>query len=73
MNEYVVLATQWMNPSDPDSEICEWTVGTLERAAYMAKKFEDEGFTVHVRKCGNPLNTEFIKAGLNYKGEPAIQ
>ena len=73
MNEYVVLALQWMNKEDPQSDVAEWTVGTLEHAAHWAKKWEDQGYTVHVRKCTHPLNTEFVKAGLNYKAEPVAQ
>jgi hypothetical protein len=38
MNEYIVLATQQMNPSDPDSEVCDWTVGTLEQVEYMVQE-----------------------------------
>jgi hypothetical protein len=71
MNEYVVLAQQLANKEDFDSSIAEWTVGTLEHAAYWTKKWEDQGYTVNVRKCTHPLNTEFVKAGLNYKGEQA--
>lgn len=70
MNEYVVLATQYANVNDPESEIAEWTVGTLEQAAYWTKKWEDAGYKVNVRKCTHPLNPEFIKAGLNYDGTP---
>lgn len=73
MNEYVVLAQLMANKADLESTIAEWTVGTLEHAAHWAKKWEDQGYMVHVRKCTHPLNTEFVKAGLNYKAEPAIQ
>jgi len=68
MNEYVVLA-QTTNGSIDDTA-AEWTVGTLEQAAYWTKKWEDEGYLVHVRKCTHPLNSEFVKAGINHKGEP---
>jgi len=68
MNEYVVLAQTWSNKEDPESNIAEWTVGTLEQAAYWIKKWEDQGYTVNVRKCTHPLNTEFVKASLNHKG-----
>lgn len=71
MSEYVVLATQQMNIDDPESEIAEWKVGTLEQARYWIEKWEQDGYIVHVRKCTNPLNTEFVKAGLNHKGELA--
>ena len=71
MNEYVVLATRQWNVDDPESETCEWKVGTLEQAAHWTNKWEGEGYIVHVRKCTHPLNTEFVKAGLNHKGEPA--
>jgi hypothetical protein len=70
MTEYVVLAQVWANKEDPDSNIAEWTVGTLEQAAYWTKKWEDEGYIVNVRKCTHPLNSEFVKAGLNHKAEP---
>ena len=70
MNEYVVLAQQLANKEDLESSIAEWTVGTLEQAAYWVKKWENQGYTVNVRKCTHPLNTEFVKAGLNHKGEP---
>jgi hypothetical protein len=70
MNEYVVLAQMWANEADPESNIAEWTVGTLEHAAYWTQKWEDQEYTVNVRKCTHPLNTEFVKAGLNHKGEP---
>ena len=70
MNEYVVLAQVWANESDPESNIAEWTVGTLEQAAYWTRKWEDQGYVVNVRKCTHPLNSEFVKAGLNHKGEP---
>ena len=71
MNEYVVLATQHMNPEDPESEVAEWIVGTMETAAYWAQKWEDQGYVVNVRKCTHPLNNEFVKAGLNYKAQQA--
>jgi hypothetical protein len=71
MNEYVVLAQQLANKEDLESSIAEWTVGTLEQAAYWATKWERDGYIVNVRKCTHPLNTEFVKAGLNYKGEQA--
>ena len=70
MTEYVVLAQTWANKEDPESNIAEWTVGTLEQAAYWTKKWERDGYIVNVRKCTHPLNTEFVKAGLNHKGEP---
>ncbi len=70
MNEYVVLAQVYANESDLESSIAEWTVGTLEQAAYWTRKWETEGYNVHVRKCTHPLNSEFVKAGLNHKGEP---
>ena len=69
MTEYVVLAQTWANKEDPESNIAEWTVGTLEQAAYWTKKWESDGYIVNVRKCTHPLNTEFVKAGLNHKGE----
>ena len=62
MSEYVVLAQQYMNPEDPDSEIVEWKVGTLEQAKYWIEKWERDGLNVHVRKCTAPLNSEFVKA-----------
>ena len=71
MTEYVVLAPTMANESDPDSSIAEWIVGTLDQAAYWTQKWEDQGYTVNVRKCTHPLNTEFVKAGLNHKGGPA--
>lgn len=70
MNEYVVLAQQWMNEADFESNVERWTVGTMEQAAYWTKKWEDQGYKVDVRKCTHPLNPEFIKAGLNYDGTP---
>lgn len=70
MDEYIVLATKMWNFDDPESETCEWKVGTREQAQYWLSKWEDEGYVVHVRKCGRPLNPEFIKAGLNHRGEP---
>jgi len=71
MNEYVVLAQMWGNEDGAETNIAEWTVGTLEQAAYWTKKWEDQGYFVNVRKCTHPLNTEFVKAGLNHRGEPA--
>lgn len=71
MDEYVVLATQYANINDPESEIPEWTVGTLEQAKYWIDKWERAGYAVHVRKCTRPLNSEFVKASINYRGEPA--
>jgi hypothetical protein len=71
MTEYVVLAQVYANESDPESSIAEWVVGTLEQAAYWTRKWEDQGYKVNVRKCTHPLNTEFVKAGINYKGEQA--
>jgi len=71
VNEYVVLAQMWANQDDPESNIAEWTVGTMEQAAYWTKKWEEQGYFVNVRKCTHPLNTEFIKAGLNHRAEPA--
>lgn len=71
MNEYVVLATQQINIDDPESEVAEWTVGTLEQAKYWTEKWERDGYAVHVRKCTHPLNNEFVKAAVNYRGEPA--
>jgi hypothetical protein len=62
MNEYVVLAQQYMNVNDPDSELVEWKVGTLEQAKFWVEKWERDGYNVHVRKCTNPLNSEFVKA-----------
>lgn len=70
MNEYVVLATQYMNVDDPESELCEWTVGTREQVSYWIKKWEEQGYKVNVRKCTHPLDVEFFKAGLNYDGKP---
>jgi hypothetical protein len=65
MNEYVVLAHQYANLHDPESDIAEWKVGTFEQAAYWVNKWENEGYNVHVRKCTHPLNSEFIKAGID--------
>jgi hypothetical protein len=62
MNEYVVLATQFTDPTDYDTELCEWKVGTLEQAKYWIEKWESEGYHVNVRKCTNPINPEFVKA-----------
>jgi|DEB0MinimDraft_6_1074348.scaffolds.fasta_scaffold01229_12 hypothetical protein len=62
MNEYVVLAQKWANPSDPESDIAEWKVGTFEQIAYWLEKWEDEGYLCNVRRCTNPLNNEFVKA-----------
>lgn len=62
MDNYVVLATRMANPNDWESEECEWKVGTFDQAAYWVQKWEEHGFTVHVRRCTNPLNTEFVKA-----------
>lgn len=70
MNEYVVLAHVYANEYDFDSGISEWVVGTLEQAAHWTTKWEREGYKVEVRKCTHPLNTEFVKAGINHKGEP---
>jgi hypothetical protein len=64
MNEYIVLATQQMNLSDPDSEVCDWTVGTLEQAEYWYKKWEAEGYAVHIRKASHVLNAEHLFAGV---------
>lgn len=62
MNEYVLLAQQFSNPEDPESAIAEWKVGTFEQVAYWMEKWEAEGFACHVRRCTNPLNSEFVKA-----------
>jgi hypothetical protein len=62
MNEYVILAQQYMNPSDYESELVEWKVGTLEQAKFWYEKWTGEGYNVHVRKCTNPLNPEFVQA-----------
>jgi hypothetical protein len=71
MNEYVVLAHQFSNPEDWDSSIAEWKVGTIEQAKYWLEKWESEGYIVHVRQCTHPLNSEFVKAELTYKGKRA--
>ena len=68
MNEYVVLANKVL---DNDFGPAQWVVGTMEQAAYWTERWEGEGYIVHVRKCTHPLNTEFVKAGLNHRGEPA--
>ena len=70
MDEYVVLAVKEWNPNDPESETSEWTVGTREQAVYWMNKWEEQGYMVHVRRCGHTLNADFIKAGLNHRGEP---
>jgi hypothetical protein len=62
MDEYVLLAQQYANWDDPESSIAEWKVGTFEQIAYWLEKWEAEGYACSVRRCGNPLNTEFIKA-----------
>lgn len=62
MDEYVLLAQQWTNPQDPDSDIAEWKVGTFEQIAWWLEKWEAEGYICNVRRCGHPLNNEFIKA-----------
>jgi hypothetical protein len=65
MDNYVILAQQWTNPEDPDSNIAEWKVGTFEQVAYWLEKWEAEGFMCNVRRCSNPLNTEFVKARID--------
>jgi hypothetical protein len=67
MNEYVVLAYYYANPSDFDSEVVEWKVGTLEQSEFWYKKCEKEGYTVHIRKCSHPLNAEHLFAGVPLK------
>jgi hypothetical protein len=64
MNEYIVLATQYMNLSDPHSEVCEWKVGTLEQAEYWYSKWKSEGYAVHIRKASHVLNAEHLFAGV---------
>ena len=65
MNEYVLLAQQFGNPADFDSSIAEWKVGTFDQIVYWLNKWEAEGFICHVRRCTNPLNSEFVKARID--------
>lgn len=67
MNEYVVLGYYYANPSDPESEVVEWKVGTLEQADYWHTKWSREGYIVHIRKCSHPLNAEHLFAGVPLK------
>lgn len=69
MNEYIVLAVAYVNSngdilSDPDSEVCDWKVGTLEQAEYWYNKWKSEGYAVHIRKASHVLNAEHLFAGV---------
>lgn len=65
MDEYVILAMRYTNPSDPESDIADWKVGTFEQAKYWLSKWEEEGFICHVRRCTRPINIEFVREGID--------
>jgi hypothetical protein len=62
MTEYVVLAQQEFNIFDPESDVAEWRVGTLDQAKFWYEKWTSQGYEVQVRKCTNALNPEFVQA-----------